>query len=104
MPEAVLRYGDKEVKLPVVTGTEAEAGLDISHLSTETGLFTLDRGFGNTAEGQSCGDLHRRRGRDPASSWISDRATRRTGLLPRSLLPPDLWRTAYQEGAGGFRG
>jgi citrate synthase len=53
MPEAVLRYGDREVILPVVAGTEDETGLDISHLSAETGLFTLDRGFGNTAEGQS---------------------------------------------------
>ena len=53
MPEAVLRYGDREVTLPVVAGTEDETGLDISHLSAETGLFTLDRGFGNTAEGQS---------------------------------------------------
>ena len=53
MTEALLRYGDRELKLPVVAGTEDEAGLDISHLSAETGLFTLDRGFGNTAEGQS---------------------------------------------------
>ena len=53
MPEAVLRYGDREVTLPIVAGTEDETGLDISHLSAETGLFTLDRGFGNTAEGQS---------------------------------------------------
>jgi citrate synthase len=53
MPDAVLRYGDRDVNLQVVTGTETEAGLDISHLAAETGLFTLDRGFGNTAEGQS---------------------------------------------------
>ena len=53
MADASLRYGDREVNLSVVTGTEAEAGLDISHLAAETGLFTLDRGFGNTAECQS---------------------------------------------------
>ena len=53
MAEALLQFGDKEVKLPVVNGTEDEAGLDISSLAAETGLFTLDRGFGNTAEGQS---------------------------------------------------
>jgi citrate synthase len=53
MAEALLQFGDKEVKLPVVNGTEDEAGLDISNLAGETGLFTLDRGFGNTAEGQS---------------------------------------------------
>jgi citrate synthase len=49
----MLRYGDRDVTLQVVTGTESEAGLDISHLAAETGLFTLDRGFANTAEGQS---------------------------------------------------
>ena len=53
MPDAMLRYGDRDVTLQVVTGTESEAGLDISHLAAETGLFTLDRGFANTAEGQS---------------------------------------------------
>ncbi len=53
MADAVLRYGDRDVTLNVVTGTETEAGLDISHLAAETGLFTLDRGFANTAEGQS---------------------------------------------------
>ncbi|MEX0667513.1 MAG: citrate synthase [Acidimicrobiia bacterium] len=53
MAEALLRYDDRDLKLPVVKGTEAEAGLDISNLAEETGLFTLDRGFGNTAEGQS---------------------------------------------------
>ena len=53
MADAVLRYGDRDLTLKVVTGTETEAGLDISHLAAETGLFTLDRGFGNTAEGQS---------------------------------------------------
>jgi citrate synthase len=49
----MLRYGDRDVTLQVVTGTESEAGLDISHLAAETGLFTLDRGFANTAEGHS---------------------------------------------------
>ena len=49
MAEALLQFGDKEIKLPVVNGTEDEAGLDITQLAAETGLFTLDRGFGNTA-------------------------------------------------------
>jgi citrate synthase len=53
MAEAVLRYNDREVVLPVLTGTENETGLDITRLKGETGLFTLDRGFGNTAESQS---------------------------------------------------
>ncbi len=53
MADAVLRYLDQEVSLPVIDGTENEKGLDISRLAAETGLFTLDRGFGNTAESQS---------------------------------------------------
>jgi citrate synthase len=53
MGDATLRYGDREVSLPVLTGTENEVGLDIGRLASETGLFTLDRGFANTAEGQS---------------------------------------------------
>lgn len=53
MADAALRYGDRELALPVVEGTENETGLDIGRLNAETGLFTLDRGFGNTAESQS---------------------------------------------------
>ncbi len=51
--EAVLRVGERELSMPVITGTEKEAGIDISRLAAETGLFTLDRGFGNTAESES---------------------------------------------------
>jgi citrate synthase len=53
MPEAVLRYGDDELILPVLEGTEDEDGLDISKLRSTFGLVTLDRGFANTAEGSS---------------------------------------------------
>ncbi len=53
MADAVLRFEDKELALPVVSGSESERGLDISGLAAETGLFTIDRGFGNTAESQS---------------------------------------------------
>jgi citrate synthase len=53
MAEAVLRVGERELTMPVVSGTEREAGIDISHLAAETGLFTIDRGFANTAESQS---------------------------------------------------
>jgi citrate synthase len=51
--DAVLRFEDREINLPVIEGSENEVGLDISRLAAETGLFTLDRGFGNTAESQS---------------------------------------------------
>lgn len=46
---AVLTIGDKQVKLPVVRGTEGELALDIAHLRSETGLVTLDPSFMNTA-------------------------------------------------------
>jgi citrate synthase len=53
MAGAFLRYGDKEVELPVIEGTEGEVGVDISRLRSELGLVTLDWGFANTAERQS---------------------------------------------------
>ncbi|HEX6221586.1 MAG TPA: citrate synthase [Acidimicrobiia bacterium] len=53
MPEAVLRHGDEEMTLPVLEGTEGDEGLDISNLRSSFGMVTLDRGFGNTAEGTS---------------------------------------------------
>jgi citrate synthase len=52
MAEARFEYEDHELTLPVVRGTEDE-GVDISGLRGATGLVTLDRGFANTAEGQS---------------------------------------------------
>ncbi len=53
MPDAVLRYGDKELTLPTAVGTENEVAIDISRLRSELGLVTVDRGFANTAEGES---------------------------------------------------
>ena len=43
-----LIYGDKEYRLPLVMGTEGEQAVDISRLRHETGLITLDTGYGNT--------------------------------------------------------
>ncbi len=43
-----LRYGQKEVELPVVRGTEDELGIDIAKLRAQTGMVTLDDGFLNT--------------------------------------------------------
>jgi citrate synthase len=43
-----LRYGEKEVELPVVRGTEDELGIDIARLRAQTGMVTLDDGFLNT--------------------------------------------------------
>ncbi len=53
MDEATFRYRDRDVVLPVIGGSETEAGVDISKLAAETGLFTVDRGFANTAEAES---------------------------------------------------
>jgi len=46
--EAILRYKDREIALPVYRGTEDERAIDIGRLRAETGLITLDNGFGNT--------------------------------------------------------
>ena len=43
-----LHYGGKSYSYPLVTGTENERGIDISRLRAETGLITLDPGYGNT--------------------------------------------------------
>ena len=53
MPDAVLRHGDHEIELPTEVGTEGEVAVDISRLRASTGLITVDRGFGNTAETRS---------------------------------------------------
>ncbi len=47
--DAVLHGDGTEIKLPVHRGTEGEVGIDISRLRAETGMVTLDYGFGNTA-------------------------------------------------------
>ncbi len=46
-------YGDKEVTLPLVEGTEHERAIDISKLRAETGMITLDEGFVNTGSTSS---------------------------------------------------
>ncbi|MER7757869.1 citrate synthase [Kitasatospora sp. NPDC097643] len=45
----VLRYQDGEYEYPVVESTAGNGGFDISKLLSQTGLVTLDNGFGNTA-------------------------------------------------------
>ncbi len=45
---ARLQIGDRNVELPVVTGTEGEIGVDISQLRAQTGCITLDDGYANT--------------------------------------------------------
>jgi citrate synthase len=45
---ANLTYDGKSVSLPLVTGSEGEAAIDIQALRNKTGLITLDPGYGNT--------------------------------------------------------
>ena len=46
---STLKFNDKEVVLPVVTGTEGEKAVDITGLRRATGLVALDPGYVNTA-------------------------------------------------------
>jgi citrate synthase len=48
MSDAKLVYKDKEYALPVVEGSEGEVGVDIAKLRAQSGLITLDPGYGNT--------------------------------------------------------
>lgn len=43
-----LNYDGKEIKLPVIVGSEGEKGIDISKLRASTGYITLDPGYANT--------------------------------------------------------
>ena len=43
----------KSLELPRVVGSEAETGIDISSLRSETGCITLDPGYGNTGSCES---------------------------------------------------
>ena len=50
---ARLTFGDQEIELPVIEGTEQEQALDISKLRASTGLITLDEGYVNTGSTRS---------------------------------------------------
>jgi citrate synthase len=54
MAESIqLSLNGKTYQYPVVTGTENERGIDITRLRSDTGLITLDPGYGNTGSCQS---------------------------------------------------
>jgi len=48
MSEAILTHAGNEYRLPVVTGSEGERGVDITALRKESGAITLDPGYVNT--------------------------------------------------------
>jgi citrate synthase len=50
---ASLRIGGQEIELPLVRGAEGDDALDIGKLRAQTGLITLDPGYGNTGAATS---------------------------------------------------
>jgi citrate synthase len=50
---ARLTYADRSYDFPVVVGTEGERAVDIAELRAESGLITLDDGYGNTGSCES---------------------------------------------------
>ncbi|EJZ40701.1 citrate (Si)-synthase [Leptospira licerasiae str. MMD4847] len=48
-----MKFGDQVHRLPVITGTDGNKGIDIRDLHTKTGLTSYDPGFFNTAYAQS---------------------------------------------------
>ncbi len=52
-PNATFRYGETEIELPVIEGSEGERAVDISKLREKSGLITLDYGYVNTGSTES---------------------------------------------------
>ncbi|RMH09724.1 MAG: citrate synthase [Nitrospirae bacterium] len=50
---AKLEIDDTKIELPILTGSEGERGLDISHLRERCGVITYDPGYVNTGSCQS---------------------------------------------------
>lgn len=50
---ATLTIDGNTYEFPIVTGTEGERAIDISKLRSQTGLITLDDGYGNTGSCES---------------------------------------------------
>ena len=50
---ATLTYDGQTYEFPVVTGSENEKGLDVAKLRAQSGLITLDPGYGNTGSCES---------------------------------------------------
>ncbi len=53
MSTATLKLNGQELELPLVVGSEGEHSLDITKLRSQTGVVTLDSGYGNTGSCQS---------------------------------------------------
>lgn len=68
-----LTYRGQDLHLPVIEGTMEERAVDISRWRTETGLITLDPGYGNTGNTGSCAS---------AITYLSDNYFRERNLYP----------------------
>src|SRR5689334_3674087 len=51
--QAELHWNGNKVQLPLVEGTAGERAIDISKLRDQSGLITLDSGYGNTGSCRS---------------------------------------------------
>jgi citrate synthase len=51
--QAELIWNGKNARLPLIEGTAGEQAIGISRLRDQTGLITLDSGYGNTGSCQS---------------------------------------------------
>ena len=51
--KAELHYNGNIYNLPLIEGSENETAIDISNLTKDAGIITLDRGFKNTGSTES---------------------------------------------------
>ena len=49
----IVEYNGRQIRLPVLIGSEGERAIDITTLRRETGFITLDPGYANTGSCKS---------------------------------------------------
>ena len=100
---ATLQYDGKSMTLPLVRGTENETAIDIEKLRAQTGLITMDPGYGNTGACKSAitfidGEkgVLRYRGYDIADLAGNSNFLEVSWLLLHGELPKRAELTAFQ--------
>ena len=100
---ATLQYDGKSMTLPLVRGTENETAIDIEKLRAQTGLITMDPGYGNTGACKSAitfidGEkgVLRYRGYDIADLAANSNFLEVSWLLLHGELPKRAELTAFQ--------
>ena len=91
---ATLSYPGGEHTMEIVEATEGASGVSLGKMLGDTGLITLDPGYGNTGACSLDDHLHRRRRGHPALPRLPDRAAGGEVHLRRDQLPADLRRAA----------